>query len=237
MKLGERIGYWTVLEPASPDKKRNSRWLCRCVCGVRKTVYQQSLASGKSRSCGCATRVILRDATRKAKLRHGHTANRRATAEYDCWTKIKGRCFNPGAHDYPRYGGRGITVAPEWKCDFEKFLSDMGPRPDGMSIDRIDVNGNYEPGNCRWATDTEQARNRRNSCLISAFGMEMNLHDLCDLIDGDAAAIYRRIHTLGWAHERAITTPSADNGRGPGGRYYADLSKVKELMELTRGAA
>lgn len=136
-----------------------TRWECQCDCGAVVVAYSQNLRRGRSTSCGCAKSAKIASAL----TRHGHARRGRVTSEHRIWRAMLDRCSNPNNNSFKYYGGRGITVCDRW-TDFENFLADMGNRPSrGHSIDRIDVNGNYEPSNCRWATASEQRRNRRDT--------------------------------------------------------------------------
>lgn len=147
---GQRFGLLLVIGRAvSPRGK--SVWLCLCDCGVSKLFESNQLTGGRVLSCGCRKRMGLHRT-------HEHTGSR----TYRAWTDLRRRCNNPNRKDFKYYGGRGIRVCQRWDS-FENFLADMGECPEGLTIDRINVNGDYESSNCRWATRLEQTRNRRVS--------------------------------------------------------------------------
>lgn len=151
--VGAKFGRWTVLS-RSENAGSKIMWLCRCSCGAQKAVRAGSLTRGRSTSCGCWQREL---ATKSSTTHNGSS-----TPEFMVWKSMLGRCSNPNCKDWKNYGGRGIFVCDRWRAGFQNFLDDMGRRPSNeFSIDRVDVNGNYEPGNCRWATAKEQVDNRR----------------------------------------------------------------------------
>ena len=148
---GKRFGRLFVLSYSHTVKPGYAYWLCRCDCGTLRSVVACNLSRGITKSCGCL---------RASPLSHGHTSGGRHTPTYRSWYAMIQRCTNPRNHKYRDYGGRGISVCKRWRS-FENFLADMGERPAGLTLDRRDNDGSYEPGNCRWATSHEQARNKR----------------------------------------------------------------------------
>lgn len=167
--VGQRFGRLTVAARTTSSLVGKAMWVCRCDCGGEKVTNTHHLRSGNTTSCGCVQRERASEANR-VRIRHGHTRDNgkggRATSpEYRSWKAMLERCRNPNAPNYHLYGGRGITVCDRWlgRDGFVNFLADMGARPKGTSLDRINTDGDYEPGNCRWADAKTQSTNRRDT--------------------------------------------------------------------------
>lgn len=160
---GQRFGRLLVIKRAESMSTGIVFWECLCDCGHTSIVRSQMLLRGSTVSCGCFRRER---AGANPKITHGKTK----TKEYTVWANMKGRCYNEKDAAYYNYGGRGITICERWLNSFENFLKDMGECPDGMSIDRINNDGNYEPSNCKWVTIFEQNANRRGNIQITIEG-------------------------------------------------------------------
>lgn len=170
VNIGEKFGHWVAT--SGYDGPWNGRVLCTCVCGSSRTVALDSLRKGTSTSCGCMAHSKRRATTET----HGHTKGRKFTKLYRCWLSMKARCNCSATESYENYGGRGIRVCDSWNSSFEAFASDMGNPPSDLhSIDRLDVDGPYEPNNCRWSTPLEQANNKRNSRKLLINGRSLTL--------------------------------------------------------------
>lgn len=185
--IGKQFGYWKVLKRV-PPKSRKRRYLCRCKCGNVKEVMYDTLKLGTSVSCGCyhKEQLIERLTT------HGQTGNRIMRIYYN----IKSRCYDATNKRFNDYGGRGIKMCKDWYNSPEKFVkwSFNNGYNDELSIDRIDVDGNYEPDNCRWITMSEQSNNKRNSIMFTFFGITKNLKEWCIAINENYDKMYGRYY-------------------------------------------
>lgn len=176
----------------------NGMAMCLCSCGTRKVIRAKHVTSGRIKSCGCLRRE------NKPALTHGMTY----APEYKIWEAMKRRCLNVNDSSYERYGGRGIKVCDRWLHSFENFYSDLGPRPSSQfCIERKDNNGNYEPGNCCWATRKQEARNTRRSRWIEIDGVSRTLPEWAEIYHQPVKAVYLRIFRRGWNPKTALVTP------------------------------
>lgn len=156
---GGKFGRLTVISFNHKDDNYRNYWTCICDCGEKRIVQDSALKNGKSESCGCLSREVATKTMSDTFKTHGLSK----TPTYHTWKRMRQRCSNRSNKKYYRYGGRGITVCKRWN-KYENFLEDMGERPgDDLSLDRIDNDGNYEPSNCRWATQKVQQNNRGNN--------------------------------------------------------------------------
>ena len=196
----QRFGRWVVV--SRDTSKARTYWNCKCDCGKEMSVCACSLTSGKSISCGC----FNVEGTVARCLSHGHANGGNGTRTYNCWRNMKARCTNQKNHKWADYGGRGITVCATW-ITFDGFLADMGECPPNHSIDRIDVNGNYTPDNCRWADPTQQANNQRDNTRLTLRGITKTVSEWARELGIHHTTILQRINRSGWSVEKALTEP------------------------------
>lgn len=170
---GRKFGRLTVVATAGKNKRGRILWACECSCGATTIVAGSDLTTGNTKSCGC----LQKDRTSQAAHKHGFNG----TSTYSSWACMKERCLNPKNKGYKDYGGRGITVCERW-MRFEDFLADMGEKPEGATIERIDNDKGYFPENCRWASKLEQNRNRRSNRRITFQGETRTLSEWAEIL-------------------------------------------------------
>jgi len=216
---GKTFGRLTAKSHRVVNKR--TMWVCICECGSTAEVEQYSLSRGHTRSCGCYRDEKLIRQSKKHGATVGKDSGKRPPSEYEIWSGIIKRCTNPNSRYYARYGGRGITVCDRWRYDYTAFLADMGPRPSlDHSIDRKDNDGNYEPSNCRWATQREQVWNSNATHLITFNGETLSQSEWARRLGMSHTTVSRRLKS-GWPIEKALSLPKQPNGAariGGGGR-------------------
>lgn len=208
--IGERFGRLVVAEYKGSNGKR-SLWRCVCDCGGEATrstdALRRAAQKGSATSCGC---LAIERITNLRKT-HGATSGRSVTPEFQAWAGMKGRCSNPNDAKYHRYGGRGIYVCERWANSFDTFFADMGPRPSPRhSVDRIDLDGPYSPGNCQWAEPKVQSRNTSRNIFVEVGGARMCATDAALQFGIPISAFLRRLHR-GWTAAEALSTPLRQN--------------------------
>jgi hypothetical protein len=196
---GKVIGRWTVLRRAENNAAGGTQWECRCECDTIKTIGGAVLRDGRSQSCGCRKIDIV--VTRSTK--HGHSPSEGGVSRtYSTWAGMVQRCTDSNQRAWKNYGGRGIRVCERW-LKFENFLADMGEKPEGRTLERTENDGNYEPGNCVWATPGEQSRNRRANRMFELKGRQVTLTDASAELGLDRHTIPRRLKRA-WPLDRAL---------------------------------
>lgn len=177
-------------------------WLCECSCGKITTIASQELNNGEAKSCGC----LRREVTKLKSQTHGHSVGKKVTSTYTSYSMMIDRCSNENGSNFEYYKGRGITVCDRWLESFENFLADMGERPEGLTLERIENEKGYCQENCRWASRKEQANNRRSNRIIEFDGQKLNVSQWAEKIGVKNSLIADRIR-FGWPLEKALTTP------------------------------
>lgn len=194
---GKRYGSLVALYRTNDT--RRAYWMCQCDCGNIRAMRISRVVAGIAMACGCMKG--------KCGTRHGHAVNGGTTPTFKAWSSMRGRCNNPNGRGFKHYGGRGIQVCARWD-KFENFLSDMGERPSNRhSLDRIDVNGNYEPNNCRWATNLVQNRNKTNNHVVEFRGKSQPVTAWAEEVGLPPHVIFSRLKNPKWTIERALMEP------------------------------
>lgn len=196
VKPGYRFGTRTIICEVASDYYRGKRkrvFLCRCDCGAERTLRKGLILHCAGVSCGCIFGIE----------HHGDAG----IPIYAVWNSIIARCENENSEAYGDYGGRGISICDSWRNSFQAFKTDMGKKPHGGMVERIDNDGDYCPENCRWATRLEQARNKRNNIVLTVKGQSRCIREWEDIKGMTRTTIWQRINKLHWSPERAVMTP------------------------------
>lgn len=199
---GKRFGRLVAVSRTENSKSNQTQWLCKCDCGETVIVRSSSLLNGHTKSCGCYSNEIRRVNTDQT------THGKSNTRLYRIWAGIKARCTNPHVKIYPHYGGRGIALCSEWLSFDEFYRWSMGNgNRDDLSIDRVDVNGNYTPDNCRWVDHITQMNNTRRNCYYEFDGKRMTITQIERIVGLPKGLLTQRLHVLGMSLDDAINRP------------------------------
>ena len=195
IKKGDKFNRLTAVKFDHRDKYGYQHWLFKCSCGKEKAIKASDVKSGHTKSCGCLQRerIVAKSIT------HGMSNTR----EYDIWVSMKQRCLDKNSYAYKSYGGRGITICKNW-IKFENFFEDMGKKPVGTSIDRIDNSKGYSPENCRWATRTQQNNNTRSNHLLTYKSKTMTMAQWARETGINYGTLICRINKYNWSIKRAL---------------------------------
>lgn len=200
---GKNYGLLSVLKKSDKRSGGSVVWECICSCGNTTFVSSGNLNTGHTTSCGCHKKLTSSKCCSELFTKHGHAKKVDKSATYHSWQSMLNRCNNHKHSDYNNYGGRGIIVCKEW-YDFKNFLADMGERPAGTTIDRIDGNGNYEPLNCRWATNSQQHNNKRSNHKVNYNGETLTISQLAIKCGIRREKLYYRINKVGLSVEESL---------------------------------
>lgn len=196
--IGQRFGLLTVFSFVPPKRgERGHRFICLCDCGKQSLRTRRHLVHDRIKSCGC-----LKNGSVPV---HGHCRHGKRSKTWMVWRAMRQRCYRHRDTKFPYYGGRGIKVCERWES-FSNFLEDMGEAAPGLTLDRINNDGNYEPSNCRWATRSQQARNTSITLILTYRGVTKSAADWADEVGLKAKTLDGRIRR-GWTLERALKTP------------------------------
>lgn len=210
---GQKFGLWTVIQYVGKHKSSNNTWMCTCECGTKSIIPAYRLVSGGSKACQFGGHM------KGVNVKHGMKHSK----IYRIYQNMKARCYRQKTRSYPLYGGRGISVCDEWRYSFEIFYQDMKEGyTDGLSIERIDVNGNYCKENCRWVAMEDQSKNKRNTAYITYKGVTKRAFDWAEIIGANPKSLSRRVY-LGWPPEECLF-----------GKQYEKIKKLilaEELLE------
>lgn len=194
---GKKFHRLEVLSLIGKDNANHAIWQCKCDCGNETNVQSSHLITGHTRSCGCLHKEVL--------TKHGCHGGKL----YNAWQAMISRCYNSKTESYHNYGGRGITVCERWIDSPINFILDMGiPDNKKLTLERIDVNGNYELSNCKWASMKQQQRNKRNNNVIEFNGESLCLSEWCEKLNLKRSTLRNRLTVRGWSIEKSLSTPA-----------------------------